>query len=390
MRLHHLSGHGRILRQAFIGWPGFLAIVALACTSAGGGSSEEGSTTDPSSTSNATTGPLSTSSDSSGGSTSGPAESATTGVADSTTGGEGSSTAVGTTTGGTTEGGSTGEPIDWDCDALVTPFIAEGVIDQAVGYHDVAFDQEGHAIGYDFSALLRVTYSGDLSVFVPGIGIDVQQMDWLENGDLLIVDILGALHRVAPDGQVSPVAAGLPGGAYGVTVGPDQMAYFSAESVYRIDPENGDVSEWLTLDATARAVVFNLDSPAAYIATLGFGDVYVVPLDADLNPSGPAEIFASDVGTGYHDGLGIDACGNLYVPDFNTSGLYRVDPAGVVTTLYDGPFEHYGHGLEWGSGIGGWNDHAIYLPLPYSNNGVNEIDLGVPSGDRVRTWSGRQ
>ena len=34
------------------------------------------------------------------------------------------------------------------------------------------------------------------------------------------------------------------------------------------------------------------------------------------------------------------------------------------------------------------NDHAIYLPQPYDNNTVNEVDLGVPSGAEVRTWRG--
>jgi hypothetical protein len=101
-------------------------------------------------------------------------------------------------------------------------------------------------------------------------------------------------------------------------------------------------------------------------------------------------IHASNVGSGYHDGLGIDACGNLYVPDYSTRGLYRVDPKGVVTMLFDqvtdGP-SHYGHGLEWGSGIDGWNDKAIYLPQPYDGSTVLEVVLGAPSGSVVRTWT---
>jgi hypothetical protein len=119
--------------------------------------------------------------------------------------------------------------------------------------------------------------------------------------------------------------------------------------------------------------------------------VYFVEVDDELNPTGDAVIFASNVGQGYHDGLGIDACGNLYVPDFNTRGLYRVDPEGVVTMLFDlqtSGSQHYGHGLEWGSGVGGWNHKAIYMPQPYEGNTVLEVVLGVPSGSYVRTWVG--
>ena len=33
---------------------------------------------------------------------------------------------------------------------------------------------------------------------------------------------------------------------------------------------------------------------------------------------------------------------------------------------------------------GGWNEMAIYLPLPYNGNQVSVIDIGVPH----RTWTG--
>jgi streptogramin lyase len=218
-------------------------------------------------------------------------------------------------------------------------------------------------------------------------------MDMLDDGDLLYVNDFGELRRVTPDPQSTVVASGL-SSPYGITVGPDQQAYVCRSSgIYRVDPDTGDYELWTSLPGggNTRAMVFNLDSTGAYIATLIFGNspVYFVEVDEDLDPVGPPVIFATNVGQGYHDGLGIDACGNLYVPDFNTAGLYRVDPDGVVTTLYNEgttSLQHYGHGLEWGSGIDGWNDKAIYLPQPYDGDTVNEIVLGVPSGSVVRTW----
>jgi hypothetical protein len=323
----------------------------------------------------------------------------TTGVDSTSTGG---STAVGSETagfvfdvgGGMATGNIPDLPpvLDYDCDDLTVPFITEMELASPRGYHDVYFDQDGHIIGWDGNSLLQVTYDNDVDVFLPGIN-SAQGMDVLENGDLLYVNDFGELRRVTPDPQSTTVATGL-SGAYGITVGPDQMAYVcTSNNIRRVDPDTGDQDVWLTLPGSdhPRAMVFNLDSTGAYISTLVFGNspVYFVELDEDLDPTGPAVIFATNVGQGYHDGLGIDACGNLYVPDYNTSGLYRIDPEGVVTTLYNegtASFNHYGHGLEWGSGIDGWNDHAIYLPQPYDGHTVNEIDLGVPSGSTVRTW----
>lgn len=292
---------------------------------------------------------------------------------------------------GTTDGTTGVEPLDYDCDDLTTPFIAEMQIAGAKGYHDVFFDDLGHIIGYDFNSLVQVTYDGDVSVFLPGVN-GAQGMDVLANGDLLYLNDNGELRRVTPDLQVSVVASGMYGG-YGVTVGPDQLAYAChSGGVTRIDPESGDTSTFLTLPgATPRAIVFNLDSTGVYMSTLlaPGSPVYFSAVDDDLDPVDDPYVFANNVGLGYHDGLGIDACGNLYVPDYSSSGLYRVDPEGTVTTVYSGGGAgqpHYGHGLEWGSGIGGWQDHAIYLPQPYNGLSVNEVLLGVPSGSTVRTW----
>lgn len=282
--------------------------------------------------------------------------------------------------------------LDYDCDDLPVPFVMQTELGAARGYHDLVFDDDGHIIGSDGNSLLMVTYDDDVDVFLPGVG-GIQGMDTLDNGDILFVTNFGELRRVTPTMQNTVVVSGL-GGGYGVTVGPDQMAYVCVgSSIIRVDPDTGDQELWLSAPESPRVMVFNLDSTGAYFSTLTFGafaPVYFVEVDGDLDPVDAPVVFATGVGQGYHDGLGIDACGNLYVPDFNTSGLYRVDPDGVVTTLYaepTSPFNHYGHGLEWGSGIDGWNDHAIYLPQPYDGNTVNEIELGVPSGSTVRTWN---
>ena len=55
-------------------------------------------------------------------------------------------------------------------------------------------------------------------------------------------------------------------------------------------------------------------------------------------------------GNGWHDGLGVDVCGNLYVPDFSSDYLCRITPAGVgnVFMVWNSACGGYGFG------IGGW------------------------------------
>jgi SMP-30/Gluconolactonase/LRE-like region len=372
-------------------------LLPIACSDPGSG------TGDSSSGSPSSSGPGDTSS-SDGGTTvdptTGPATETTPGTTtgsttdESSTGGSSGTTVADSTGSGSSSSGgesSTGELLDYDCENLVQPFVSEVEIDGARGYHDVYFDGDGHIIGYDgASSLVQATYDGNVSVFLPGLGSTPQGMDTLVGGDLLLVDDNGELRRVSPDAQSSLVAANF-FGAYGVTIGPDEFAYVGfGDTIAKVDPETGDWTEFVNLNGvSARVVEFNLDSTMVYISTIASGDVYVVPVDAELEATAEPEVFASGVGDSWHDGLTMDACGNLYVPEFWTSGLYRIDPEGVVTTVYDqnsSGFEHYGHGLEWGSGIDGWNDHAVYLPQPYNGNTVNEVVLGVPSASTVRTW----
>ncbi len=288
-------------------------------------------------------------------------------------------------------------PIEFDCDALPEADDTEMTGDAGGpgprAYHDVVFDDDGHLIGNDLSSLLSATYEGGVTPMVPGTGM-LQGMDRLPDGDLVVVDDTnGTLVRVSPEGATSIITTGMYG-TYGVTTGPDGMLY--AAPVYqgdgsvviaRVDPETGDTTEWAKLSRvhTPRIVVFNLDSTIAYVATIGTGTVFQIPVDDNLDPTGQAEDYATGIGS-WMDGLGIDACGNLYVAEYASSGLYRVRTDSSVESLVRKRPTPYGHGLEWGSGIGGWRTDALYQPQPYDNNTVREVVIGVPSGAAYRTW----
>ncbi len=291
-----------------------------------------------------------------------------------------------------TESEDTGELV-WDCAALPSRGdFDDNELEGPRGYHDVIFDNAGNILGSDGSTLMSATYEGVATPVVPGVGT-LQGMARLPDGDIVAADDLGArLLRITAEGATSTLAGDLPG-IYGVTVGPDGMIYTGpilrgarAEMV-RVDPATGLAQQWVRLPAidSPRMVVFSVDNTVGYIATTGRALVYAVDLDADLNPIGEARVYAEGVGNGWQDGIGLDVCGNLYIPDYASSGLYRVAPDGTSENLFRPRAGIYGHGLEWGSGIGGWRQDAIYMPQPYDQNTVREVVVGAPSADRLRS-----
>jgi hypothetical protein len=293
------------------------------------------------------------------------------------------------TTGATGDSAPPGEV--FDCATITAPPFAQREVEGPRGYHDLAFLQDGGVLGTTSGGdLARGDAYGALQVLVPRTGL-LEQLAWLPDGDLAVASFTGVM-RVTMAGSVTPIAPDVR--PYGLILGPDGRLWAADQRVVvAIDPNTGDVER--ILDAGAldrgepRVIQFDLDYTHLFVGTYGGsqGRLYRVPLGADLRPTGPPEVFASGVGRGgYHDAIGIDVCGYLYVPDYDTSNLYRVSPEGDVELLLDSGFlrADYPHGLEWGLGLGGFRHDALYLPQPYDRNRVLELVIGVPS----REWTG--
>lgn len=281
--------------------------------------------------------------------------------------------------------------IETQCDDIAPFNLGETTLSDARAYHGIAFDSADETlIGWDGSSLIESEYTGSRSLFLPFSG-SVQQMDRIPDGDLVVGDSSGArLVRVTSTGGTSTISSAV-GGVYGVTTGPDGMVYVAnGTAVLRVDPDTGEATELLSVSGwSTHTINFNLDSTVMYIGSIGSGGiVYQVHLDADLNPTDDPSPYATGVGGGYHDGLEVDACGNLYVADYTSRGFYRVETDGTVTSFSADGGVLYGHGAVWGNGIGGWRDDAIYQPQPYNGNTVREVIIGFGSGDTVRTWNG--
>jgi hypothetical protein len=276
-----------------------------------------------------------------------------------------------------------------DCDARIDAPVSVRTLPDARAYHGLAFDDDGTLVGWDGSrTLTKSPYDGPAVPFVPGM-LWVEQIDRLPDGDFAVAEISAdRVARVSSDGATDTVASGV-GVLYGVTVGPDGHVYVANGDVYRAHVDTSALELVVDLGAytPANAVDFSLDSTTMYIGTLS-RSLFAVPLDAALNAtSAPVEV--ARIGN-WHDAVAVDECGDIWVPEHFTTSLYRVDGETfeVVEVYTPETILGFGHGAVWGNGSGGWRTDALYQPLPYDGNTVQEVVIDARSGDHVRTWNG--
>ncbi|MCO4770574.1 MAG: hypothetical protein KDA24_11140 [Deltaproteobacteria bacterium] len=289
------------------------------------------------------------------------------------------------------EGDGTGDdddatsPPTFDCALAPMTAPSEAIIPGARGYHGLAFDDLGFIVGSDGSSLIKSDYAGSWSVFLPGTGA-AQQMVYLPDGDLAYATGAGVM-RATPAGGITTLASGL--NLYGLAMGPDGLLWGAGNSgVYRIDQDTGASTFLFMLSGdTPHSLGFSPAGDTLYIGTIGSGTVYSVGINAGGNVVGSPSAFAIGVGGGWHDGVGVDACGYLYVPDYWDSKLFRINPTTGVSNVFmdwSPTFGAYGHGAVFGNGIGGWSEYNLYVPLPYNGNLVKEVVIGVPR----KEWDG--
>ncbi len=282
----------------------------------------------------------------------------------------------------------------FDCTTVPASPEPETILEGVSGYKGLAFDDAGHIVGSDGVSLIKATRDGDWSVWIPAAG-EVEGLAYLSDGDLISTYGYGAgeIRRYTPEGGQSVVVGGLAN--YAVVVAPNDRIYAAGwNGAFAIDPDSGAYtelftgSEGLPPGVSPRILEFSRDYEQLFIGTIdNRGRVFVVDLDDDYMPVGQPQVFAEGLGRGWHDGLGIDICGQVYAVDYDSRSLYRASAdGGEVTTLVDWSSapRTVAHGLVFGTGSDGWRSDAIYLPEPENGNRVKEIVIGVP-GQR---WTG--
>ena len=133
--------------------------------------------------------------------------------------------------------------------------------------------------------------------------------------------------------------------------------------------------------SSPNGLTFSPDYSTLYIGGFnGSGTVYAMSISPEGVPGKLVE-WATDVGTGWLDGMATDACGNVYIADYGATVIYRISPDGkdkkkIISGA--GISNAYLPNMQWGSGVGGWDPLSLYLPDGW-NKGVFEVQIGVPT-----------
>jgi sugar lactone lactonase YvrE len=268
------------------------------------------------------------------------------------------------------------------CDQLTTtPTIT--MLPGFIGTEDITFDDAGHVLESDTTSIFKTTRDGQRTVFVPNLPFRAG-MRMTKSGKLVVNDdYTGTIWRIDPDGSRHSLMTGL---SYpnGMEIGGDDKAYFTDQNtntVYRIDPETGEHRVLTTGVPNPNGLTFDPTFSKLYIGSFcgSPNAIWQLDIGPDGEP-GTLQPFVTDVGTGCNDGMGVDACGNVYFADYGQSVLFRVSADGQTVTQIIHDQGGYHANFDWGRGIGGWDADKLYVLA--IGEGIKEVDLGVPSKER--------
>ena len=255
-------------------------------------------------------------------------------------------------------------------------------IDGTIAAEDLAFDGEGYLIGSDMSAVYKSAPGLPTKVLVPNLptraGMRLTPAGFLALND----DTQGRLLLFGPDGALDRVLA--QGLAYpnGMAVDLDGFVYVTehnAGRVLRVHPYTGEVTVLVEGLDYPNGITFNADYTRLYVGTFGGSKIWTLTISRDGKP-GRLEVFADLSDTpGQLDGMGVDACGNVYVCEYGSTDIWRIAPDGKSKTriVDSDPSITYLPNLQWGRGEG-WDPSSIYVPDGW-NVGVWRVHVGVPS-----------
>lgn len=273
----------------------------------------------------------------------------------------------------------------FDCDHIPEGPFQLVKLDGPVASEDIAFDKEGHVVGSNDKAIFKSYYGGTPQVFVPKLSFRAG-MRYLPNGHLVVCDNQkGQLVRIDEKGEIHVLISGL---SYpnGIVVDMAGWVYFTehdANKVWRVHPFTGDKQLLTTKISNPNGITFSPDYKTVYIGGFsGVGTVYAMSISPDGVP-GKLIDWATNVGTGWLDGMGVDICGNVYIADYNATIIYRITPDGKTKTpiINGSNIGAYLPNMDWGSGLGGWELTNLYFPNGWAKE-VFEVEVGVPPKKR--------
>jgi streptogramin lyase len=279
--------------------------------------------------------------------------------------------------------GAGGAPIV-DCANIPQgPFSYTVKLGQKAG-EDMDFDDAGNVVGAESGNLFKSTFNGQSQIWVPGIG-STAGIRFTSEGILVYADVgSNALFRIDPPATKAFVVGGLayPNGMDADDKGNMTVAEQSASQVRRVNPLTGDFQILAQGLNNPNGVSYSPDYKTIYVGSFGGGIIYRISLDAQDNPVSQ-DILAQNFSGGAFDGMGVDACGNVYVCEYIAAKVWRIPPNGQNPHVIVDLSAETGWipNMQWGSGVGGWDPLVLYV-RDISSGRMFEVPVGVPSKPR--------
>jgi gluconolactonase len=232
---------------------------------------------------------------------------------------------------------------------------------------------------------MKAAYAEPAELVIPGlVGMESAGTRMLADETLIVADVSNnEVVAVTKAGGKEVLASGL---SYpnGVAIGQDGLVYVAEQSggrVVRIEPSSKS-SEVLAEDLiNPNGLAFSPDQRTLYVSSFIGGMIYQIVFDDQGKPA-PATVLADEIGKDGHgglDGVGVDACGNVYVTEFSTANVWRITPDGKVELAVALSSEtSWIPNLSWGSGVSGWDPKKMYV-LDRGHDQVFAVEIGVGS-----------
>ena len=343
----------------------------------------------------------------------------------------------GSGTGGTAAGGGGGSMVAVDCSKVAKSPASVETLTGFLSSEDFVLDNDGNYVGVDDNEnLVRIGQDKKKKLWVPAVG-DVAGMTILPDGSLVFCNVdKGSLQRVQTNGSVVTVLGGL---LYpnGLDLGPDGFVYVAENGAGRVRRVNLDTGEFTVVAMGLQGpngVAFGTDASTLYVGSFEGSGVYRVKIPAP-GQLGQASVFARPNGSqlkepvlacpamkegetcsvpgqftggtcrrianvidcvkditigpcddqgctsaqfgGGIDGLGVDACGNVYASEYRHGNLWRISPEGKIEQLAK-LNAMWIPNLKWGRGVGLFKRDVLYV-ADRDEGRLFAVSVGVPA-----------
>jgi hypothetical protein len=193
------------------------------------------------------------------------------------------------------------------------------------------------------------------------------------SGNLFIADGNRRVHKVTPEGLISPVAGG------GVLAGSSADGGPATSAMLSLSSYNSFSHTVLAVDGAGNLFIADLDldrirrvSPDGINTTVAGGGTLEAPA-AEGKPATLAKLSLSGMG-----GIAADNAGNLYIAEASAQRVRRVTPSGIISTFA-------GTGTQGPSGDGGFATRAqLAYPFSVAADNLGDVFIADGYGERIR------